>query len=50
MAGGRGRGARPPRYLEDTYQSGNHCGERQGHSAPFRSEAARDQQSEEVSR
>ncbi|MBI5170589.1 MAG: amidohydrolase family protein [Candidatus Eisenbacteria bacterium] len=50
MAGGRGRGARPPRYLEDTDQSGNHCGEHQGHSAPFRSEAARDQQGEEVSR
>lgn len=50
MAGGRGRGARPPRYLEDTDQSGNHCGEHQGHSAPFRSEAARDQQAEEVSR
>ncbi len=49
-AAGRGRGARPPRYLEDTDQSGNHCGEHQGHSAPFRSEAARDQQSEEVSR
>ena len=45
---GRGRGNRPPRYLEDTDNSGNHCGEHQGHEAPFRSEAARDAQ--EVSR
>ncbi|MFN8586622.1 MAG: amidohydrolase family protein [Candidatus Eisenbacteria bacterium] len=54
MAGGPRRGMRPPRYLEDTDQSGNHCGEHQGHEAPFRSEAARDavsaQSGEEVSR
>jgi imidazolonepropionase-like amidohydrolase len=35
---------RPPRYLEDTDESGNDCGEHQGHVAPFRSEAARDAQ------
>jgi imidazolonepropionase-like amidohydrolase len=38
----------PPRYLDDTDQSGNECGEHEGHSAPFRSEAARTAQ--EVSR
>ncbi len=46
-AGGGGR-RWPPRYLDDTDQSGNECGEHQGHSAPFRSEAARTAQ--EVSR
>jgi imidazolonepropionase-like amidohydrolase len=38
----------PPRYLDDTDQSGNECGEHQGHSAPFRSEAERT--AKEVSR
>lgn len=45
-AGGQRR--RPPRYLEDTDQSGNECGGHDGHDMPFRSEAARDAQ--EVSR
>jgi len=41
-AGPGGGGRRwPPRYLDDTDQSGNECGEHQGHTAPFRSEAAR---------
>ncbi len=36
-----GRGNWPPRYLEDTDQSGNECGEHQGHSLPFLGEADR---------
>jgi imidazolonepropionase-like amidohydrolase len=36
-----GRGKWPPRYLEDTDQSGNECGEHQGHVAPFLGEADR---------
>ena len=39
MAGRRGKW--PPRYLEDTDQSGNECGEHQGHLAPFLGEADR---------
>jgi len=42
-AAGAQRG-RPPRYLEDTDQSGNECGGHEGHDMPFRSEAARDAQ------
>ncbi len=41
MAGMGRRGNRPPRYLEDTDQSGNECGEHQGHVAPFLGEADR---------
>jgi imidazolonepropionase-like amidohydrolase len=37
----RGRGPRPPRYLEDTDHSGNECGEHIGHVAPFLGEADR---------
>jgi imidazolonepropionase-like amidohydrolase len=46
------RGGRPPRYLEDTDQSGNECGEHQGHVAPFLGEADRNarQAGEEGSR
>jgi imidazolonepropionase-like amidohydrolase len=36
-----GRGNFPPRYLEDTDQSGNECGEHSGHSMPFLGEADR---------
>ncbi len=36
-----GRGNWPPRYLEDTDQSGNECGEHQGHVMPFLGEADR---------
>jgi imidazolonepropionase-like amidohydrolase len=39
---------RPPRYLEDTDQSGNECGGHEGGTVQFRSEAARD--AREVSR
>lgn len=46
-AGGPAR-RRPPRYLEDTDQSGNECGGHAGHDMPFRSEAER--AAEEVSR
>ncbi len=35
------RGNWPPRYMEDTDQSGNECGEHQGHVAPFLGEADR---------
>lgn len=41
LAGMGRRGGRPPRYLEDTDQSGNECGEHQGHLAPFLGEADR---------
>jgi imidazolonepropionase-like amidohydrolase len=40
-AAAAGRGNWPPRYLEDTDQSGNECGEHQGHSMPFLGEADR---------
>ena len=36
-----GRGNWPPRYMEDTDQSGNECGEHQGHVMPFLGEADR---------
>ena len=36
-----GRGNWPPRYLEDTDQSGNDCGEHQGHTMPFLGEGDR---------
>ena len=36
-----GRGNWPPRYLEDTDQSGNECGEHQGHVMPYLGEADR---------
>jgi imidazolonepropionase-like amidohydrolase len=35
------KGNWPPRYLEDTDESGNDCGEHQGHVMPFLSEADR---------
>ena len=35
------RGNWPPRYVEDTDQSGNECGEHQGHVMPFLGEADR---------
>ena len=35
------RGNWPPRYLEDTDQSGNECGEHSGHVMPFLGEADR---------
>jgi imidazolonepropionase-like amidohydrolase len=36
-----GRGTFPPRYLEDTDQSGNDCGAHAGHAMPFLGEADR---------
>lgn len=36
-----GRGNFPPRYLEDTDQSGNDCGAHAGHTMPFLGEADR---------
>ncbi|MEQ1831554.1 MAG: amidohydrolase family protein [Candidatus Eisenbacteria bacterium] len=36
-----GRGNWPPRYLEDTDQSGNECGEHQSHVMPFLGETDR---------
>ena len=36
-----GKGNWPPRYLEDTDQSGNDCGEHSGHTMPFLGEADR---------
>ena len=41
--GGAGEGGvrrRPPRYLEETDESGNACGDHDGHFLPFTSEAA----------
>jgi hypothetical protein len=39
--GGTERRGPPPRYLEDTDQSGNECGEPTGHKAPFASDVVR---------
>ena len=40
-AGAAGRRAWPPRYLEDTDQSGNDCRDEDGHATPFLGEEAR---------
>lgn len=48
LAAGAGSRRWPPRYLQDTDQSGNECGGHDGHDMPFRSEA--DREAAEVSR